>query len=115
MRHQLVACPHCAAHLFAHAPQCPNCGAKQESSVKTVRRSTLGALLMGLAVAGCDGMDDSGDGSVALYGVAITDNDNDGWGVNDGDCDDENADINPDAEETPGDGVDSNCDGDDNT
>ncbi len=31
------------------------------------------------------------------------------------DCDDSDPDINPDAEEVPGDGVDSNCDGEDDT
>ncbi len=41
------------------------------------------------------------------------DADNDGYSPCDGDCDDDNDDVHPDAEETPGDGVDSNCDGDD--
>ena len=45
---------------------------------------------------------------MALHGVPFTDNDNDGWAQEDGDCDDDNADVNPEAEETPGDGVDSN-------
>ena len=32
-----------------------------------------------------------------LYGVPFTDNDNDGWAQEDGDCDDDNAEVNPDA------------------
>jgi hypothetical protein len=53
------------------------------------------------------------------YGVPDTgmyvDNDGDGYSEAEGDCDDTNADIYPGAPETPGDGVDSNCDGNDDT
>ena len=37
-----------------------------------------------------------------------------GYVDNDGDCDDSDATINPDIEEMPDDGIDSNCDGNDN-
>jgi hypothetical protein len=56
-----------------------------------------------------------------MYGAGDTadtgdvDADGDGYTVADGDCDDTNADIHPGATETPGDGVDSNCDGNDDT
>ncbi|MCB9798057.1 MAG: hypothetical protein H6741_35715, partial [Alphaproteobacteria bacterium] len=43
------------------------------------------------------------------------DADEDGYSIADGDCDDENPDIHPGAEETAGDSVDSNCDGSDDT
>ncbi|MEE2751655.1 MAG: putative metal-binding motif-containing protein [Myxococcota bacterium] len=54
-----------------------------------------------------------------LYGVPdtgmYTDQDGDGYTEADGDCDDSDASIHPGAQETPGDGVDSNCDGNDDT
>jgi len=40
-----------------------------------------------------------------------TDADEDGWTVEDGDCDDSNAAVNPDQSEVCGDGLDNDCDG----
>jgi len=54
----------------------------------------------------------------AAYGVPETDADLDGYNDQNfggDDCDDTNANIHPGAAETPGDGVDSNCDGQDDT
>ena len=66
------------------------------------------------------GAPDTGEtGGQADYGVPDTgiyvDDDGDGYSEADGDCDDSNAEIHPDATETPGDGIDSNCDGNDDT
>lgn len=44
--------------------------------------------------------------------IQIVDEDNDGFNEED-DCDDNNADINPLAEEIPGNGIDENCNGED--
>ncbi len=57
------------------------------------------------------------------YGIAETgretDADDDGYTRGDdsagGDCDDSDPNVHPGAEETAGDGVDSNCDGEDDT
>jgi len=47
------------------------------------------------------------------YYVAPVDNDGDGFSVNDGDCDDNNAASYPGAKENCGDGIDQDCDGSD--
>lgn len=70
-----------------------------------------------LALSACDG-GDNGVIDTALSqpqdGVTITDADGDGYDDT-VDCNDSDSDIHPDATETPGDGVDSNCDDDDDT
>ena len=98
----LLSCARCGAHVFGDAATCPSCGAAPSPT-----RLSAAAALMGLALVAC-GDKDGGDSSVvALYGVPDTgyvDNDGDGVAVRDGDCDD-----------TVDDGIDSNCDGEDNT
>ncbi|MEZ4321275.1 MAG: MopE-related protein [Myxococcota bacterium] len=86
--------------------RCPDCGALIEASGAT----SAVAVLLALGLGACNGEDTS----VALYGAPATDDDGDGYYLGD-DCDDSDADIHPDATETPGDGVDSNCDGEDDT
>ena len=88
--------------------RCPHCDVPENrpGSSKIVTASAV--VLLGLSMAACTGP----GGAVALYGVEVTVSDNDGYFDGD-DCDDNDADIHPGAEETAGDGVDSNCDGED--
>ena len=113
----LNACPDCACHVREGACTCPHCGA----TLKVCQRgavTTAAAALMGLATlsSGCIipqpkyGMPDT-----LIVDSQASDADGDGFSVADGDCDDEDASVNPGAEETAGDGVDSNCDGADDT
>jgi hypothetical protein len=107
---RLVPCSACEELVMVKTCVCPHCGA---GGVCRTLSLPAAALLLGLAMTGCD--DGGGEQVQPDYGVAITDNDGDGWGVEDGDCDDEDETIHPDADETPGDGIDSNCDGEDDT
>lgn len=68
-------------------------------------RSLMMSLLLPLSMLGCDGTP-----SVVDTDVDINDLDGDGFNQAQ-DCDDSNPDINPDAEDMAGDGVDSDCDG----
>ena len=105
-------CSRCAAPVPVHAMGCPSCGA----SGREVESRPVAMLLLGLSVSGCNGINAQPD-----YGVAITDtgliidDDGDGFAEMDGDCDDSDPAVHPEAKETPGDGVDSNCDGEDDT
>lgn len=107
---ELLPCPRCASPVQRNALGCPFCGAA--ITQQEVRPAAF--LMLGLTVSAC--------GYIAQpkYGAAVTDTDwfdedGDGFSEEDGDCDDSNPDIHPEAEETPGDGVDSNCDGEDDT
>jgi hypothetical protein len=88
---------------------CDHCGATLKRC--GVRGSAAVALLS--LVMGCDGNLTPAVG--VEYGAADTgyiDQDGDGYTPREGDCDDTNLAINPDATEVVGDGIDSNCDGD---
>lgn len=115
----MKACSACGCY-HRPADTCPHCGA----SIANSTRRTRTALLLGLAIGlnGCPmqskyGVPDTA--AQAEYGVPDTaqyaDADDDGWSIADGDCNDDDDTIHPEAVETAGDGVDSNCDGADDT
>ena len=111
-------CPSCACHVMASACSCAHCGVKLKTC-SAVSYTTAAALLGLTAVSGCFKI------AQPEYGVAIPmdtsswqdsglDEDGDGWTTPE-DCDDDDADVHPEATETPGDGVDRDCDGADDT
>ena len=122
MTPDLHPCAHCSTPLPASVTVCPSCDAHSDGLSHTTVRLGKTASLLGLTVAltGCIG------GVQAAYGVPIQDTggridsgpalDADGDGSpDDEDCDDDNASVYPGAPETPGDKLDSNCDGNDDT
>ncbi|MCB9761033.1 MAG: putative metal-binding motif-containing protein [Alphaproteobacteria bacterium] len=113
----LTPCSSCGCHVQASACVCPHCDATLRVCGRG-RAGSTAAALMGLALVACSDKEPDTGNMQMDYGVPDTgylDEDGDGWSVNEGDCDDTNADIHPDAAETPGDSIDSNCDGDDDT
>ncbi len=114
------ACSSCGCYGRLTEITCPHCG---EGYVDGASGRAAAALLLGLSLGmnGCVGQSKYGvpdSGVQAEYGVIDTgyvDDDEDGWTVRDGDCADDDPAIHPEATETADDGIDSNCDGNDNT
>lgn len=111
---ELLRCRCCGTHVRDEAHRCPCCGGDKAAKVV----NTASAALLGLALSGCFIVHPQ-----PKYGIANTgedsvdepqDLDGDGYAEPE-DCNDADAAINPGATETPGDGIDANCDGGDDT
>lgn len=114
MPRALVSCLACSELVYEGSCACPHCGHAYPCQRKHL---SAAAVLLGLSVAlpGCkDGFGESAVQSDYTGGVT-EDVDGDGWSEDDGDCNDADANVHPEAAETPGDGLDANCDGADDT
>ena len=104
----LQICVDCGIHFFIE-DGCRKC---KGSSRGPIQGMSTAAFLLGLTLVGCgeDEKDSAGGIDQPAYGVAMIDADEDGFFDLDGDCDDSNAEINPDADEICDDGIDNDCD-----
>lgn len=110
---ELLRCPCCGTHVRSGGHDCPACGDRHAKAVV----NTAAAAMLGLALTGCfkdNTQSDYGIGESRAESPVDEDLDGDGF-LEPEDCNDEDANINPSATETPGDGIDSNCDGADDT
>ena len=100
---------------------CPHCGVKKPCSTLLSRSAALLGLTATLGGGiGCVqdlygvALPETGFGRTDTADTNVIDADGDG-SPDDEDCDDDNASVYPGAPETPGDKLDSNCDGNDDT
>lgn len=87
-----------------------------KSSIVDFLFFSMVSAFLAMGCAGCEGQDSDYDGYFGDHGDddagPDADTDEDGWTIRDGDCDDQDSNRNPGAEEDCDGSVDQDCDGD---
>ncbi len=109
----LHECPGCHRHHLASEPACPFCdGAGSQVRPFSRSRARLTGVVMTaltpVVLAACYGMGPAGYDTWSDSDTA--DLDEDGYAPIEGDCDDTNANVNPEATEVCDDEIDNDCD-----
>ncbi len=119
----LPVCSSCGQYVRSADVSCPFCDARLAHAAPGMRLPSASSVALGLSLVALNAC----FVGVAKYGVAPMDDtvdmgggdaDEDGYVSEDqggDDCNDDDPAVHPDADETPGDAVDSNCDGEDDT
>ena len=105
----MISCPSCN-ELTRSGTACDRCGTVLKVSMPG---KSIAAALLGLSLAGCP-VEPPAQAEYGAPDTGFMDADGDGSPFRE-DCDDNDPERYPGNEETVGDGVDSNCDGDDDT
>ena len=108
MARTLMVCPSCTTHVLVGDATCPHCGVALPSSGAVTR--TAGALLMGLALAGCPADDTDKNGTTAAYGVPTTGDESDSLSTTSSSSGDDTSSSGASSSTGPGD-TDTDTDG----
>lgn len=103
----MIQCTSCNRHHREEEDACPFCA---RSSRITKVRNLAGGLVTSIVLAACYGGPGLEPTPTNTDTATPVDNDSDGF-MSDVDCNDEDAAINPDADEVCDDQVDNDCDG----
>ena len=106
----MIPCPHCGRHVFERESACPFCEAEitapsplTSSPVGRKFMTLLGAAVTPIVLTACYG--------VGGFETGEEDRDGDGWFAPGDDCNDDDENVNPDADEVCDDEIDNDCDG----